>query len=329
MQGAKMGKVSRTLGRLSVDELRAASEKYEDGDFGQLVKDKLRKKEAAERKHAAEEAERLKTLANLGASESVKAERIKKEKAAWSKECPTGVSVKFVKVDSFADTFGEFTEKFAPEHTILAFDMDGTLNTMRHHYDTIETLSSGSAKKMEKIVITARSKRAVGGCNTVLTTLGGDDGIAELFGLPDKCPDEMVNVVNSKGAWDKGDTMRSTKGLVMNEYAKAEGLVAYLRSGFVSEGAQSPEHVVFYDDYVPNLPEFARTLCFYDAWPGLKQVTAVWYGTREAEQRDRLIEQRMKAGLVSLDQNSEGSYFSANASKDADLAAYRSLFEVQ
>merc|ERR1712151_1050115 len=149
--------------------------------------------------------------------------------------------------------------------------------------------------------------------------MGVGNVIERLFGLPASCNESSaVEVAQADGTPGK---MMSVKGLIMNEYQKAEGLVAYLRS--VSPSA--PKHVVFYDDFVTNPVSFARYFCSEGTWEGLEQVTAVWFATPEAEIRDKRYEEAMRRGEFDAQMHSESSFFSPRPDNDADLAPARSL----
>lgn len=329
MRGSELMKVTRELGKLTVDDLQDLLDEHKEThrDFALLVGKKLtqKKKQAPVKVQVA------------GATEEEKAAARSKKLDEWALTCPTGLKVKFEKVASFAASFASLTAGFLPEETLLAFDMDGTLSWMSK-YDGAATVQKLQESNMEKVVVTARNKDTTS-CNTVLLTLTyGETGpqIEQLFGLPKECGGP-VPVLSANGN-PTGEMMittqgmvmvmneYSTQGIVMNEYSKAEGLTSYVVSHH--SGGLGPKHVVFYDDYVNNLPNFAEHFCRHEKWAGLEQVTAVWFATPEAERRDSAIKERMKNGQVEADMHSEGSYFSPKASNDADLAGSRALFGV-
>lgn len=311
-------KVLRGLGKLSRQELEDALEEFgKDDGFSKMVRKKLKQKQRDD------EQKIMFRQQSVGASEEAKNVSRQKQIDEWAVNCSNGLRVKFAKTASLEDTFDELVHGFASHKTMLAFDMDGTLSWMKEHLTetTIQTLREKAAE-MQKVVITARRKDRVSNCNVVLTTLtraeGGSD-IKEIFGLPNECKED--NRLPST----QGPGPLAVPGLIMNEYAKAEGLVSYIKAGL----ATPPEHVVFYDDYVLNPVNMAQHLCRQEKWPELKQLTAVWYATPEAEFRDKVIEGRIKRGEISGAKHSEGSYFAPGSEKDASLAGQRALFGVQ
>lgn len=318
MKGRDMIKVLRGLGELSRQELEDALEEFGGDDgFGKMVRKKLQQKWRDEEK-------KLKTRQqSVGASEEAKNVSRQKQIDEWAVNCSNGLRVKFARTASLEDTFDELVNGFASNKTMLAFDMDGTLSWMKEHgaQATIQTLREKAAA-MQKVVITARRNDRVSNCNLVLTTLTRDEGgsdIKEIFGLPNECTED--NRLPST----QGRGPLAVPGLIMNEYAKAEGLVSYIKAGL----ATPPEHVVFYDDYVLNPVNMALHLCRTEKWPELKELTAVWYATPEAEFRDKVIEGRVKRGEIDATKHTEGSYFAPGVEKDASLAGQRALFGVQ
>jgi len=319
MKTVKIMKVQRDLGTLSLQELEDALEEFGDDDaFSEMVRKKL------EQKQRDDEQKIITRQQSVGASEEAKNVSRQKQIDEWAVNCSNGLRVKFAKTASLKNTFDELVYGFASHKTMLAFDMDGTLSWMKEHHTktTIQTLREKAAE-MQKVVITARRNDRVSNCNLVLATLTRDEGgsdIKEMFGLPNECKED--NRLPST----QGPGPLAVPGLIMNEYAKAEGLVSYIKAGLATP---PPEHVVFYDDYVMNPVNMAEHLCRQEKWPELKQLTAVWYATPEAESRDKVIEGRIKRGEVSAAKHSEGSYFAPESEKDASLAGHRALFGVQ
>jgi len=341
-KGAEENSILRELKKIPLEVLKqtqaeGSAQEYPEG-FKNLMQKAITTLQKAKEKAAADLAKQQEIP--FGATEGMKEEARKKARKDWEVTCANGLNVIFKKTGDFAGTFSEFTEDFAPQDTALAFDMDGTLAWMKekdaelYHGTNLDTLQHNGDMQMVVVTAVQKSER---NCNTVLQTLERDDTgpvIQQLFGLPAKCAmaenwhtllDGSQRIVTDRQGQE--EKFFTTKGLVMNEYGKAEGLVSYFAMPEETlHRGPPPKHVVFYDDYVKNPVFFAEHLCKRDKWPELQQVTAVWYATPEAEQKDRSTRQRMKDGKGQANAPSEGSFFSPNAEEDAQLAGARALF---
>lgn len=303
----------------------------------------LNEAESADEIRKRKECEDLKSNLADPARETKAQEGRARLQAKWNNPtCPTGITVEFLRTDSFEESLEHAIDG---EATLLAFDLDGTLAEMKGH-DTSNTLKLfKDVEAFEKVVVTA-AEATRGNCETVLSQLAmpadGDatNEFVKVFGVPPKGSCVMRHVLNKDGtAQDR--QMALAPRIAMNRYEKAAGLLSYLmpqtRSELFGDSEamhhRTPEHVMFYDDFVANPINFADHFCNIEAPVGLKKLTSIWYATAEAEDRERRIEAKLKEKVKTCDVDmrnfkSEGSYFHPDVQENAELSWQRAVFGV-
>jgi hypothetical protein len=276
-----------------------------------------------------EEQQRKADRKNSGSTEKQEAESIKAYLNEWPEDitCPTNIQVEFIKTDSLFESLPDAMSGFEAKDTLLAFDLDGTLERMKHTDSdrTTQILTEGIGKDAEKVVITAAPNQLLSACATIVGQLERD-GIPPLLTRDRPLTKEACKFYDALDGLTNGK-MLSAPGLIMNTYAKADGLEAYMEIEELRKPERGhPKHVIFLDDFVKNPLLFATQFCKIKAPEGLEKLTVVWFDTAAARKHGADLEKNYREGTATA-KGSESSYFVPDAQQDADLAGCRGLFD--